>query len=74
MPIYKNISDHEQTLIHIGIIKAGETIETETIIENDNFVRVDALPVTSIVGTEQPQSSVVNDATPVDETTNGDNE
>ena len=34
---YKNISDQEQTIIGLGVIKAGEIVETDIVIENPNF-------------------------------------
>lgn len=37
---YKNISDQDQTVIGVGVVKAGETIEVDTPIENPNFVLV----------------------------------
>jgi hypothetical protein len=35
--IYKNISHTTQSLIGVGEVKPGETIEVETLIENPNF-------------------------------------
>jgi len=34
---YRNISNVTQSLIGVGEIKAGETIETDKVIENPNF-------------------------------------
>lgn len=37
---YKNISEQEQMIIGVGVVKAGEVIESDTVIENPNFVLV----------------------------------
>lgn len=34
---YKNISDQEQNIIGFGVVKPGETIESDTPIENPNL-------------------------------------
>lgn len=38
--IFKNISDVEQNVIGVGVVKAGQTIEVDEPFENPNFEEV----------------------------------
>jgi hypothetical protein len=44
MPVYKNITDQDQVIANVGMCKAGETIETDEVIENSNFKLATATP------------------------------
>lgn len=48
---YKNVSESEQELIGVGLVKAGETVETSAIINNGNFELV-----------EEPKAAPAKDA------------
>jgi hypothetical protein len=67
---YKNTSDREQVLIHIGVVKAGETVTVDDPINNPNFQRVDQpapqpeVQQPSVVSVEQPQPNAVTEAQP----------
>ena len=37
---YKNISNQDQSVIGVGLVKAGETIEVDEPLENPNFEQV----------------------------------
>lgn len=41
MATYKNTTKQDIALIGIGVVKAGETIETDQVIENPNFKLVE---------------------------------
>ncbi len=34
---YKNITDQDLTIPEIGLVRAGEVVETQKVISNDNF-------------------------------------
>lgn len=52
MSRYKNITDYDLTVIGVGVVKAGETVEAE-LIESPNFELVDKAPVAA-PAPEQP--------------------
>lgn len=76
MHTYKNISNETLNVIGFGVVKAGETLSTESIIENPllKFVSTAEEQAPAVVATQAPQQNSITDVTPaptpVTETTN----
>ena len=41
MKKYKNISDTEQLLIGVGVVEPGDTVETDVVVDNENFILIE---------------------------------
>jgi hypothetical protein len=67
---YKNITDSEQVLVGVGLVKPGESIEVEgSLIGNPNFELAQAAPtppvapVSPVVEPPAPQQPIVQAST-----------
>ncbi len=66
---YKNVSESDQALIGHGYVKPGESIETDTVIENPNFkYEGEVTTGTLIEAVTQPQDNAVTEANLIEPT------